>query len=342
MPLAGKLTLLGLWLVSVIGLGVIGIREATEHSFSGKVTTEERLDITKGDTLRVAMRTSEAYDIPIGRSNNSVMRIDASGERTYVNRNVRLIVRETQDATGYFKVVKEADGSTFNAAKEEAGYIDYSYEVTAGNLNLDGFFTSSRGKRYRDQEVEVILYLPEGAYLYADDNTYSYHRNSSSYRDILDNGTEEKYLLLEDGEFICDDCGSKSRESSSWERDNEGEWQYDSYEEGNKPDWENTSAATQLIITNDEVRLSIGTLTTRNELDTIKQQLKRDKNIDMSYSGSEFTPRGRIKKLSLEIDCNDGYSGKTINWAKSLDSNSIGFKRDYTLDAAEPFIIGEL
>ncbi len=337
MPLAGKLTLLGLWLVSVIGLGVLGIREATEHSFSGKVTTEERLNIVSGDTLKLSMRSNEAFDLPMGRSNNSVMRENASGERLYVSRNVRLIVRETQDTSGYFKVVREADGSSFTAAKEEAGFITYEFDSTDNNLILDGFFTSERRNRYRDQEVQVILYIPEGAYLYADENTYSYHRNDSRYRDILNNGDEDKYLRLENGTFVCDTCPKDN------EADKEDDWQYDSYEEKSRnADWENSSSATQLIITNDEVRLAVGTLTTRNELENIKQQLKRDKNIDMSYSGSEFTSRGRIKKLSLEIDCNDGFSGKTINWSKSLDNNTIGFIRDYKSDALQPFVIGEL
>lgn len=337
MPLAGKLTLLGLWLVSVIGLGVLAIREATEHSFSGKVTTEERLNIVSGDTLKLSMRSNEAFDLPMGRSNNSVMRENASGERLYVSRNVRLIVRETQDTSAYFKIVREADGSSFTAAKEEAGFITYQFDSTDNNLILDGFFTSERRNRYGDQEVQVILYIPEGAYLYANKNTYSYHRNDSRYRDILNNGDEEKYLRLESGTFVCDTCAKNNK------ADKEDDWQYDSYEEKSRnADWENSSAATQLMITNDQVRLAIGTLTTRNELENIKQQLKRDKNIDMSYSGSEFTSRGHIKKLSLEIDCNDGFSGKTINWSKSLDNNTIGFIRDYKQDALQPFVIGKL
>lgn len=341
LPLAGKLTLIGLWLVSVIVVGIIGIREATEHSFTGKITTEERLDIVKGDTLRLSMRTNEAYDIPLRRSNNKVSRINASGEQTYVNRNVRLIVRKTQDTDAYLKVIREADGRSFAAAQEEAGYIDYNFEVSPGNLDLDGFFTSSQGRRHSDQEVEVILYLPEGSYLYADKNTYSYHRNDSRYRDLLNNGSEGKYLLLQEGVFTCDDC--KEDKGSSRTQNKENDWEYNSYQEGNTPPWESdTSSATQLIITKEEVRLTIGTLTTQNELENIRKQLQRDKNILMSHTGSEFTSRGHIKKLSLEIDCNDGYSGKTINWSKSLESNTIGFKRDYTSDAAEPFIIGNL
>ena len=342
MPLAGKLTLLGLWLVSVIGLGVIGIREATEHSFNGKVTTEERLNIEAGDTLKLAMRSQEMYDIPMGRSNNSVMRTNASGERTYVNRNVRLIVRQTQDTSAYLKITREADGSSFNAAKEEAGLLNYEFETSNNVLELDGFFTSTTSSKYGDHKVEVVLYIPEGAYLYADKNTYSYHRNDSRYRDILDNGTEEQYLLLKNGTFICDACPESSRDSSR-KNNREGSWEYNSYQEGDTPDWEKeTASGTQFIMLDSLITLQIGADTSLEELQKIKRTLKEEKNIDIDFSESEFSNNGRIKKLSLAVDCNDGFKGKTINTLFSLTNKKIGFTRDYSPDTDSPFEIGNL
>jgi len=104
MPLAAKLSLVGIWLLSIIGLGVIVAREMTEHSFSGKVTTEERMNITAGDTLKITMRANEEYDLPLRRSSSTISTENTNGERTYISRNVRLIVRETQEDTAYFKI----------------------------------------------------------------------------------------------------------------------------------------------------------------------------------------------------------------------------------------------
>jgi len=343
MPLAAKLSLVGIWLLSIIGLGVIAAREMTEHSFSGKVTTKERMNIIAGDTLKLTMRANEQYDLPLRRSTSTISSENSSGDRTYISRNVRLVVRETQEDTAYFKIAREANASSYTRAKEEAGYIDYNYKISPGALALDGHFTSSQRNRYNDQEVEVILYLPEGTYLYADENTYSYHRNDRRYRDILDNGSEEKYLLLQDGDFICDDCPQESRKSNSYQRTQEDQWEYNSNKEGEKPDWERDSSdGLNLIISENLVKLNIGSATTEDELATIKQQLKEQKNIDIDFSDSEFTARGKIKKLSLEVDCNDGFNGKAVNWSKNLDRNEVGFKRDYRADAATPFSIGKL
>ena len=43
----------------------------------------------------------------------------------------------------------------------------------------------------------MVLYLPEDSFLYADKNTYSFHRNYSSYDDVLDNEHEEQLLKVQ-------------------------------------------------------------------------------------------------------------------------------------------------
>ncbi len=238
MPLAGKLTLLGIWLISVIGIGVIAIREATEHSFTGKVTTQETLKTTSNDTLLVRMQSNDILGNRLRRSNNFLIEYDNNGDRVYMRRNVRLIVRSTREDNAYIKIQKETSGSSFSKAKDEASQIDYHYEVVGNTLNLDGFFTTEGGSKFRSQEVKVILYLPEGATIYADDNTYSYHRNDRRYRDILDNGNEEKYLTLRSGKLRCDDCRSNTENDWDYSSDDDGNWQYRSYEGTDIPDWE--------------------------------------------------------------------------------------------------------
>jgi hypothetical protein len=71
--------------------------------------------------------------------------------------------------------------------------------------------------------VEVILYLPEGTVLFADENTNSFHRNFhySYYSsdgdveihsefdhtdDLLDDGLEGHYLKILNNEIRCLDC----------------------------------------------------------------------------------------------------------------------------------------
>ena len=48
--------------------------------------------------------------------------------------------------------------------------------------------------------------------MYADKNTYHYHRNTSSYNDILENEFEEHYLKILKNDTKCLDCSEMKYE----------------------------------------------------------------------------------------------------------------------------------
>jgi len=196
-----KFTLLGLWIVAVIGLAIISIKQASEHAFSATVKHQESISITAKDTLRLTMnKDNDNY-----RNSLSFVSRDSNG-RTLNIKDVRLIVRSTKDTTARIETVKNAYGSRYNVAKERAQNINYNYAFANNTLTLDTYLSTDIDNKFSEQEIEVILYLPEGTTLYADNNTYRYHRNSSYYRDILKNGMEEKYLTIIEDDIICNHC----------------------------------------------------------------------------------------------------------------------------------------
>ncbi|ANH61658.1 PspC domain-containing protein [Dokdonia donghaensis] len=256
MPVSAKLSLFGLWLVSAIVIGVFSVKEAIKYSNTetGKVVERTELAITASDTLRIQMRESDRYEIPFGRSTGFMRTIKSDTENVTIERDVRLIVRSTKDSNGYIQIEKRADNFTYEEARELASSIQYDFKLEDGVLSLDGFLTSPTQKSYghwNDREVQVIVYLPEGTTLIADDNTYSYHRNDSRYRDILDNGTEEQYLTVGNGKLLCDGCPEDrsydyNDDDNSWEQSGNDSWEERSYEEGeNAPEWDREPEAPQ-------------------------------------------------------------------------------------------------
>ena len=202
-----KFTLFGVWLVAIISLIVIGIRQASEHAFDATVSNKEILNINASDTLHLKMAGNDNYKNNIYRNGNSYRIVyDDDDEKIIYSSDLRLIVRSTKDSLALISIEKYAEGSNYQEAKKRAKNIQYNYELNGKNLYLDAYLTTSIDNKFSDQEVEIVLYLPEGTTLYSDNNTYSFHRNSSYYNDILDNGMEEHYLkIIEDG-TICLDC----------------------------------------------------------------------------------------------------------------------------------------
>jgi len=224
-----KIVLFLLWIASIIGLGILGIRQATEQAFDGDTITENVIPVRAGDTLRVAMNANNHYSYDVSRHGGLKIEHDENDNKVIYSNDIRLIVRSTNDSLGKLMVEKRAEGSSFLNAKKRAEAIQYNYSFEGDKLLLDGYFITDIANKYRDQEVELVLYLPVGTTLYAEKNTYSFHRNDSRYNDILNNGDEEQYLMILNGDTKCLDCPVelrviKDRDELDWERELEDEF----------------------------------------------------------------------------------------------------------------------
>ncbi|WP_418513550.1 PspC domain-containing protein [Corallibacter sp.] len=204
-----KFSLLGLWIMAIIGLIVVGVRQASEHAYDASVTHKEELYITAKDTLHIKMVDNENYFKSHGRYyRNNGYRIvhDDNNEKVILTSDIRLIVRSTKDSLASIHIEKNAEGRSYQIARNRAENITYNYALVGNELQLESYLMTAFNNKFRDQQVEITLYLPIGSTLYADENTYSFHRNSSYYNDILDNGMESHYLKVLDGSLLCENC----------------------------------------------------------------------------------------------------------------------------------------
>ena len=215
--LPAKIILVVVWILSIIGLGILGLRQATETAFEGEYVEEQVLSVRTGDTLMVAMNSDDPYEYSLRRRGGLKINYDDDGNQVLYSNDIRLIVRSTRDSIAKLIIEKKAEGRSFQDARDRAQAIDYNYSYSGGELTLDGYFVTEMENKWRDQEIEAILYLPIGTILYADSNTYSFHRNDSWYQDILHNGDEEEYLMVLEDRTECIDCPES--EKRDWERD---------------------------------------------------------------------------------------------------------------------------
>ena len=201
-----KLTLLGLWICSLIGWMTYGVKQFSEFSHNSKIDQYESI-YTNSDTLYVKMKPHKFIDKELYRDNDIDLEYDEEGNRIIYSQNIRLVVKSTKESTPYMVIEKNASGKTYQMAKNRASNINYDWELTPNDeLLLDGYFTSTPDQLDRGQQIEITLFMPEGMIIYAYNNTYSYHRNTSGFGDILDNGKEEKYLKVLNNELQCLDC----------------------------------------------------------------------------------------------------------------------------------------
>ena len=202
-------TLLGLWLASIVTLMIFAAREVTEYAREASVTENKEINIAVNDTLYVKMTGNDMYSNYLHRGYDFDITFDENDKKVIYSSNVRLIFRSTKDSLASVSVERNARGNNYQNAKQRAGNIEYDYSFNNNELLLDAYFLTDVENKFRDQEVEVTLYLPEGSIVNTNDNTYSFHRNSNHFRDILDNGLEEHYLKVIDDDVICLDCSEE-------------------------------------------------------------------------------------------------------------------------------------
>lgn len=219
-----KFSLFGLWLMAIIGLVFVGVKQASEFADEASIIQKEQLKITSSDTLYVSMKGNTAYSKQFGRHSNNLKPVyDENDKKLLYFTDVSLIIKSTKDSVASISIDKNSRGSSYKNAKMRAEKINYNYALNGNRLELDGYLTTAFDNKFRDQQIEVILYLPEGTILFADENTNSFHRNISysyyssdgdvEYRtdfnhndDMLDDGMEGHYLKIMSNEIRCLDC----------------------------------------------------------------------------------------------------------------------------------------
>ncbi len=202
-----KFTLLGVWLASIIGLFIIGIRQASEHAFNESIAEKSELLITPKDTLTIKMQGSDIY-----RKNKHGYRdrfkiiTDSNGNKVIYRSDVKIHVKSTSDTFGTIVIEKSADGRDDEKARKRAKNINYKYQLNNNTLLLDSFLTTNAKNKFSDQEVVVTLYLPKGTIANFNTNTKHYLKHYSHRGSIVKKQHTSHYIKVLDNAIQCLDC----------------------------------------------------------------------------------------------------------------------------------------
>lgn len=217
-----KFSLLGLWLISIIGLAVLGVKQASAHAYTGSYTITESPAIPQElDSVIVDLRGSEIYDFKEGIGlNGMTVTYDEGGERILYSDDVRVDLKKSEDSLVHIKVRKDADGSSYNNARERAQNIDYSWRIEGNRVILDDFLTTDIANKFRDQEVVVDIQLPQGTVVWFEESARGHIGRGTRYDEDLyrHDIVGYKWVMEASGKIRCLDCPEPTRE----DRDGDG------------------------------------------------------------------------------------------------------------------------
>jgi phage shock protein PspC (stress-responsive transcriptional regulator) len=213
-----KFALLGLWLLSLIGLTVLGVKQAAAHAYSGSDTNMEDLALPQAlDTLNIKLVANELYDDFDDLNINGVsVAYNEAGDKLLYSDDVRVDIKKSEDSISRIRIRKDANGNSFADARDRASKISYAYEADSTSLRLNDHLTTALENKVRDQEVRLTVYVPAGMVLTFNDNTRGHIGRTTKYdADVYRRRmVQYTWLMGEDGKLLCQDCPEEIEEDS--------------------------------------------------------------------------------------------------------------------------------
>lgn len=212
-----KYTLLAVWLVSVGVLITLGVKQATEVAFDGKVVQKQTLQLIPGDTLQIKFRFNDFYAKDVYHRHNFLFTQDEAGKELIYSNEVAFHILKTDEPMPYIQIEKQAHGKSLAEAKQRAEKIAYGFKIEGSQLIFDNYLTTELDNKYRDQEVEIFLYLPKGVVFKTDDSLEEYDRSDDGFFNLHFSGNY-KYKV-EDDQVKCLDCPADENDWDDVEND---------------------------------------------------------------------------------------------------------------------------
>lgn len=213
-----KYTLLALWLIAISIAISIGIKQASAFAVNGRVVKKEIINLNPNDTLVIKFRHNDYFAKNVEDRTDFTVTQDSTGTDIIYSNEVSIKIENTDEKQPYIQIEKEAKGKSLSEAKKRAEKIKYAYKIIGNQLILDNYLITDLKNKYRDQEIEITLYLPKGTLIKPDTSMRNYDRTDGDYFLWNPDSSNEIYKV-EDNKIRCLNCPTDEHEYNNSEND---------------------------------------------------------------------------------------------------------------------------
>ncbi len=211
-----KYTLLALWIISVSLAISIGIKQASAFAVDGRVLKKEILDYNPKDTLLLSFQHNAYFAKNVDERDDLMVTEDSTGTEIIYSNDVHIRIEKTNEKVAYLQIEKEASGVTLLEAKKRAEQIKYGYRIERNKIVFDNYFITELKNKYRDQEVEITIFVPEGALIKPDASMQNYDRSDDEFFNLHYSSDNYIYKVVEN-QAKCLNCPADENEYNDLE-----------------------------------------------------------------------------------------------------------------------------
>jgi len=207
-----KYTLLAVWLIAVSLAIAIGLKQASAFAIDGRVVVKENIILKPTDTLLLKFKHNDYFAKNLYDNDNFKITLDSTGNNILYSNNVSFKIAQSDTQSAYIQIEKEAKGENLFEAKQRAEKIKYSYKVIGNQIIFDNYLLTDVKEKFRDQEIEITLFLPLGTLLKMDESMKNYDQTDGDCF-LWNPENKNEVYKVESDKIKCQNCFNEGDEN---------------------------------------------------------------------------------------------------------------------------------
>lgn len=199
-----KYTLTAVSIIATIILIAIGMQFANSFATEGRIIEKSILNFNQKDTLKIKFVHSDFYAKSIDDRSFEVTEDSLKRNVIYTN-DIQIEILETDGNQAYVQIEKQARGKSLTEARSVAEKIVYKYKIQGNSIIFDNYLVTDLKNKFRNQEVNIKLYLPKGTLFKADKSVQDFDESDNNYFNLHFSSDDYTYKVAKNS-VKCLDC----------------------------------------------------------------------------------------------------------------------------------------
>lgn len=198
---------IALWFVALFA--IIGISVSTASKFRSNVEmTDDKILNIPSDTLQIQFVNNEDGNYKYSGFNKLEQLIDENGNLV-IPIYKTFDIEESNDNNVHLEIRYSSKGGSKEEAKRNLESIKYNFQLNGNKLNLDNFIKIPKDGKFREQTVDIKIYVPKNKVLFVKKSN-SVNIRSGQYDTDYVNDISNNYFAFNGKKFVCLNCQKDS------------------------------------------------------------------------------------------------------------------------------------
>ena len=185
-----------LWLLALITLIVVGVSQAENFSKQTSQTVTQKLECGQCKTLYLEMADDLYESLIEDHISLDRMKIAEVNGKEKLLGHPQFTIEQSTTGEFLLQVKKRARGGDTEEAQRNVEQIDYNFSQKDSTLQFDPYYFLKDNAKWRNQEVTMILKVPEGKSVYLDEKMKSIIYDIENVNNMWDGDMVGKFWTM--------------------------------------------------------------------------------------------------------------------------------------------------